>query len=285
MAMQFASDAGARRMAGEGPVNSEMRPILEYQAPKAFFMNSVASLPWQEDERLRLPTGGADGLLLGQPAMASSLRSADWQEIVAHREQTFGDRAAHHANRVFLQAWLRAEPQAERPRWEMIRWLRDEGRHEVALGMLEALLAQSPNRSEFLDVAVDTEFAVFTRRVGYLGIDEASYARMTSRLNRLRAMAPDHADDLDRRMAAIAFAAGHPEDGYASIDRIAAHAPAPERLPLWSMAAQAAMDGQDYPTAANYLRRALSQDANYGPALEIGMKLSQVAVRKKHPGQ
>ncbi|MFT7621462.1 MAG: spermidine synthase [Myxococcota bacterium] len=41
---------------GEEPLNHDTHPLLEYQAPRAFFANERADLPWRIDER-RLPIG------------------------------------------------------------------------------------------------------------------------------------------------------------------------------------------------------------------------------------
>jgi predicted membrane-bound spermidine synthase len=285
LAMQMATDAGVRRMAGEGPVNTELRPILEYQAPRAFFMGASATLPWEHDERMTGPSRGPSGLLLGQAVAAGTqrLETADWQEILDHRSRWFDSGLNRPVTRVFLEAWKRAEPGADRPQAELVDWLRGQGHLEAAQAALEPLLAKHPKHPAYLDTAVDLAFDLMPARVGFLGADEAAYRRAKAQVESLRAVAPEAADGLDRRMAAIAFAAGYPQDGYACIDRSAERTQGGERLALWMVAAQAALDVRDHRTAANYLRRALAQDPTYGPALAIGQELAKRRAHRQAP--
>lgn len=51
LSLQSASEEGAKELAGEGPVNSELRPILEYQAPRAFFRHDMVRALDLADER------------------------------------------------------------------------------------------------------------------------------------------------------------------------------------------------------------------------------------------
>jgi spermidine synthase len=51
LSLQIASDATVRKMAGRGRLNEDYYPILEYEAPKAFFLGSVASVIRSHDER------------------------------------------------------------------------------------------------------------------------------------------------------------------------------------------------------------------------------------------
>jgi predicted membrane-bound spermidine synthase len=52
LALQSAGAATAGAMAGAGPLNGELRPILEYEAPKTFFSNEDVSLIAAHDDRL-----------------------------------------------------------------------------------------------------------------------------------------------------------------------------------------------------------------------------------------
>jgi predicted membrane-bound spermidine synthase/tetratricopeptide (TPR) repeat protein len=285
LAMQMASDATVRRMAGDGPVNTELRPILEYQAPRAFFMNASAILPFEADDRRVGPSRGTSQLLLPRAQASGALRlnTGDWQEISESRARWFTTEANRPVSRVFLEAWRRAEPDAERPQGELVDWLRAQGHLEAAQAALQPLLAKHPDHPAYLDVAVDLAFELLPTRVGFLGVDEAAYKQTKAQVEKLRRLAPATEDELDRRMAAIAFAAGFSQDGYACIDRSAERTQGGERLALWMVAAQAAMDVRDHRTAANYLRRALAQDPTYGPALAIGQELAKRRSHRQAP--
>jgi len=60
LARQILSPAGVAALAGNGPVNSDQFPILEYAAPRAFFVGQVSRVIWAADERVRL---GGNALL------------------------------------------------------------------------------------------------------------------------------------------------------------------------------------------------------------------------------
>ena len=55
--LQIASDHTARKMAGRGRLNEDYYPILAYEAPKAFFLGSVADVIQSHDER-EIPVEG-----------------------------------------------------------------------------------------------------------------------------------------------------------------------------------------------------------------------------------
>ncbi|MBI5242502.1 MAG: fused MFS/spermidine synthase [Elusimicrobia bacterium] len=51
LSLQAADDAAARAVSGEGPLNEDRFPILEYEAPKAFWLNRSAELLKGEGQR------------------------------------------------------------------------------------------------------------------------------------------------------------------------------------------------------------------------------------------
>ena len=51
LARQLASQRTGFAIAGDGPMQSDMFPILEYSAPQAFFMGNSSKVLWQFDER------------------------------------------------------------------------------------------------------------------------------------------------------------------------------------------------------------------------------------------
>jgi len=53
MARQLASQRTGFAIAGDGPIQSDMFPILEYAAPKAFFTGNSSQVLWRFDERTR----------------------------------------------------------------------------------------------------------------------------------------------------------------------------------------------------------------------------------------
>jgi len=51
LSLHMASDLTVRRMGGKGPLNSDLFPILEYEAPKAFYLDVTSELAQEYDER------------------------------------------------------------------------------------------------------------------------------------------------------------------------------------------------------------------------------------------
>ena len=64
LSLQSAGEDSVRVMGGDGPLNEELRPRLEYGAPKAFFRAASAGLPAAHDDRA--DPVRRDGLLLGR---------------------------------------------------------------------------------------------------------------------------------------------------------------------------------------------------------------------------
>lgn len=278
LALQIGSDAGVRRLAGDGPLNMQTRPILEYQAPKAFYESKVAGSPFSEDERLKAPVGGSPlWLAQAKAAGAITLGPDDYAEAVAYQERWFPLGAWAAARKMFLETWLRQAPGDERARWASFKLMRQVNEPGQAHALIEALVARHPNNPAYLDAAVDQDYLQFAR--GYLGGDEAAYARMKTRLVALAKLDPAAAPGVPSRLAAIAFSAGHLADGYGAIDQAAASAPAERRRALWLVAAQAALEANDLHPAANYLQRAMAQDPTYPPALVLAQEL----LKRTHP--
>jgi spermidine synthase len=277
LSLQMVTDEGVRRLAGPGPLNTEDRPILEYQAPKAFFTGARSYLHFGADERLKVSHADPDLLWMPQylAQRGKGLTAEELEEIVAHQALWFPEVAVSNVRRVFLEAWIAQAPSDPRPQLQLVDWLRDRQRMPEARALVEGLLAARPQDVALLDMALDMEFASLPQQAGYLKRDEAAYRRMADRAARLRALQPQAEDGLDRRLAAIAFETGHLQEGYASIDRSARRAAGAERQALWLVAAQAAFDGRDYPVAVRYVKQILAEDGNHPGALNLGETLAR----------
>lgn len=277
LSLQMITDEGVRRLAGPGPLNTEAHPILEYQAPKAFFTGARSYLHFGADERLRVGHHAPDLLWMPQylAQRGHGLTAEELSEIVDHNTLWFPEVATSHVRRVFLEAWIAQAPRDARPKLQLIQWLRDRQRTDEARALVESLLAERPQDVALLDMALDLEFGSLHQRASYLKRDGAAFRRMAERAARLRALQPQAEDGLDRRLAAIAFETGHLHEGYASIDRSARRAAGAERQALWLVAAQAAFDGRDYPVAVRYVKQILAEDGHHPGALQLGETLAR----------
>jgi spermidine synthase len=89
LANQVLSDARFKVLfPGEPPFNSDTHPLLEYQAPRAFFVNAGSRLLWRYDER-RLPLRSS-GLHLAERLRQSRLSSGTIKALVAYLEPRLG---------------------------------------------------------------------------------------------------------------------------------------------------------------------------------------------------
>ena len=111
LALQSASEDTARALAGPGPFNSELRPLLEYGAPKAFFRGvRVSALKAHDD---RQTPGRQDELLLPRflRARGRALERREFMDYSAspypHEEPVLKDLAAQ---------WLKRFPRDPRAR-------------------------------------------------------------------------------------------------------------------------------------------------------------------------
>ncbi|MFH2203160.1 MAG: hypothetical protein ABIJ96_08615 [Elusimicrobiota bacterium] len=99
LSLQTASDAAVRQAAGAGPLNKDHFPILEYQAPIAFFLNKTSALLSEIDER-RHPERGKKLLLP---------RFLGWRNAPLSRAELRGMIHYHELYGGFLHQALRAE--------------------------------------------------------------------------------------------------------------------------------------------------------------------------------
>ncbi|MFH1723124.1 MAG: hypothetical protein ABII00_00735 [Elusimicrobiota bacterium] len=115
LSLQSASDATVRRAAGEGPLNEDLFPRLEYKAPVALFVDSTSRLLEAHDERLK-PAAGSSPYLTrhllerGRPLTREELRNL----------AAFHGRYGGAVHRAVLREWGRRYtgrpgPKEERP--------------------------------------------------------------------------------------------------------------------------------------------------------------------------
>lgn len=145
LSLQIITEAKAARLAGEGRLNEDYFPILEYEAPKVFYLNRTADLVRVEDERLHLPP--AEGLRLRQWVATQPLLADDFAEMAAYQRE-------HDGKGAFLlpllRAWLERYPDDSRAAYEMAQLNLARGAlHEARLG-LRTLLEGEPDSVRYL---------------------------------------------------------------------------------------------------------------------------------------
>lgn len=80
LGLQVASDATIRKMAGDGPLNRDFFPILEYEAPKAVFLDLNSRLILKHDERKQ--PANKRNLYLDRYLSTTSLSSEEWARLI-----------------------------------------------------------------------------------------------------------------------------------------------------------------------------------------------------------
>ena len=87
MARQLASQRTGFAIAGKGPVQSDLFPILEDEAPRAFYLGSGSSMLDHFDERTYLAIAGAGGQARNPPFVQQCERANHIQRFL-HGERT-----------------------------------------------------------------------------------------------------------------------------------------------------------------------------------------------------
>jgi len=207
LSMQTAGSADALRFASEGPVNTDIRPILEYAAPKAFFLDQRATLftrnvPPASEEL------AAELLLPRYRAARGGLSSNELASLVALHE-----RLASGAEPEFSREWLKRYPDQKRAFSEAVRFALKMNAPEFAVRYVRRLLQLAPGDARYLSYAAEMEFQRHEKRE-----DRARTSYLTSALRYMKKAIAAGADAaaLERRAAAVIKADGNPPPADAS---------------------------------------------------------------------
>jgi tetratricopeptide (TPR) repeat protein len=162
LSLQVASDQGIRRAGGRGRVNEDGFPVLEYEAPKAFFLAQPAGLLAAYDERLQAPSESA--LYLKQHLQTQRLDATELAEMTVYH-LTHGSLGERGLGKLLLEAWLADASADPRARWIRFQMEQGEGGFPAALEDLRYLLERDPTtRPEYLEAAADIQFRLYMNR-------------------------------------------------------------------------------------------------------------------------
>jgi spermidine synthase len=161
LSLQVASDRSVRKAAGEGRLNEDLFPILEYEAPKAFFLGQTSGLPASFDERR-------------YPAERSNLYFTRYLKKHRLTLQEAKNLANYHLSQaslgrwdlgsVFVDYWLRLAPGDPEARWALVRIEERSGHLESARRELASLLELRPDRLDYLEAASRLEFQSYVAK-------------------------------------------------------------------------------------------------------------------------
>lgn len=263
LALQAASDAPVRQAAGAGPINTLRKPLLEYQAPLAFFKQQVSNLPYAIDERAQ---PGAQ-LYLQQylAARGTGLTADEYAHIYGYMRQVA---IPTDAVRRHLVAWEDAYPDDPRVPWEQIGLLVKEGQDREAWNQLQPILQADPNAVEPLRLAARLEYNFLKRDQGYLTPSPEVFGGLLDRIGRLVTLDPTRQAEYWQLLAKTQLLAARMPEALAAYDRAIAATPADQQVPLLMEAAEAArkVDGR---RAAAYVAQVLAIQPNHPEALAM----------------
>jgi len=252
---QRMSDGTVRAAAGNGPVNEDVFPVLEYEAPKAFFLGHLSHFLDQFDER-RHATNRS--LFFSRYRADHSLNAEEAKDIANYHFKT----SAPDWARPFVEVWMRQSPNDPEAWWASVRLEANRGNKQVALQELSRLISMQPDRREYVELAARLAAEEFADSQSF--INPASPDKALTYLSRLAAFDLDGKDKVFQRMAEIYAASGNYGSAADFFDRAATFAQAKRAYAdasrLWLEASDIAAKANDIKAVEAYVRRALAVD-------------------------
>lgn len=195
LSLHMADDAAVRRIAGPGPINEDLFPILEYQAPRAFFLARWTPLLDQEDLR-QFPVPERLFLSRYLRYRGRGLTADEFAEIIAYQAHSPGSILGR-----YLAEFRRRYPLDRRAMWAAAQKASEAGRHAEALTLYEKILRQRPRHAEILGKAADAAIKLHFERRSFL--NRRPPTKALSLLQRLRKADPERAVESHQKTALL----------------------------------------------------------------------------------
>jgi len=279
LSVQIASDTTVRRMAGRGRLNEDRFPILEYEAPKAFFLGSVASVIRSYDERETPVESNALYLVHYLKERQEPLSREELKNLTTfHR--AYGSRKIVKAA---VHDWVHRFPEDREALWVLAQAQKADGQLESAMTTLGPLLHDEPNNPHYLGMAADLELLLYQLQRSYL--NHASNERTLALLERLLEVEGDNKARIYQKIAqvyaidrdyvtSLRFLEQAAESGtWGEKNAVASDA-------LWVEAAQTAIEIEEFGKASAYLLKALAQNPENASARQL---LQELPILHKSP--
>jgi spermidine synthase len=203
LSLQISGDKSVREAAGKGSVNQDLFPILEYEAPKAFFLGRASGLLTAFDERLRPPVSSS--LYLAAYLEGQQLSVGEIREMALYH-LAYGSLTASGLSGPLLASWLERSPNDLEPHWIQARRLQQAGNVEGAFKELQYLLKADPTRPEYLETAGNLELQEYQSRRTV--VDRATPDRALGYFRRLLDVQKDHRSATYQKIAEVYGASG-----------------------------------------------------------------------------
>jgi spermidine synthase/Tfp pilus assembly protein PilF len=262
LALQAMSDGNVRRAAGKGPLNEDVFPILEYEAPKAFFLAQRSNLLTNYDERRQVTNSSSYYFI--RSVRENPLTVGEVKDIAAY----YLKHGSHELARSFASVWLRQSPNDPDARWAFARLEAEGGNREAAQRELGRLLEERPDRREYLELAarLETEAYFENRSI----INPSSPEKALAYLHRLAESDGDGKDKIFRTAAQIYAGNRDFRSALEYFEKAASYAQTKQAYidaaRLWLEASDIATESKNLKAAEVYVRRALAVDPSNAAA-------------------
>jgi predicted membrane-bound spermidine synthase len=275
LSLQVASDEGVRTAVGRGRVNEDLFPVLEHEAPKAFFLGRVSRFLVSYDER-RLPRNGSP-LFFAQYLEKFPLGRKEKKDITLYH-LTYGSLTRLDLARNFVELWLRQAPRDPEAHWALARIEEGLGNLEAARKAIQYLLEHNPNNREYLEAAARLEFQAYLKRRSLVAPRSAEKA--LSYLHQLLRLENSKRDRIYRDIARIYAADRDYKSAISYLEKAAAYAQNNEGVfqpdTHWLEAAGMALEIGDVETGLVLVRKVLVFDPENNAAKKSLRELSQL---------
>jgi spermidine synthase len=280
MSLQALSDKGVRSAAGKGRLNEDVFPVLEYEAPKAFFLGQTAQLLTRRDERR-------------QPLAASPLYLHRYRSEMLGAEESKEIALYHFSNgslvdlgmvRPFLDVWLEERPNDPEARWLLARLEERAGNPGGSLREINSLLESDPNNRDYLDTAARLEFQKYLAERSFLNHHVPE--RVLAYLDRLEKLTEDRKERVYQKIAQVHALSGNLPSAVEYLERAAmtARGSGGGADSIWLEAAQTALQMNDSTKALACVKEALLANPNNGAARRMLQRLSEASLESARRG-
>ena len=277
LSLPVASDEGVRKAAGKGRVNEDLFPILEYEAPKAFFLGRESRFLVPYDER-HLPRNGSP-LFLAQYLETQGFSVEQIKDMTTYHF-TNGSLTRLNLARSFAELWLQKAPIDLEAHWALAQIERGRGNIEVARRELQYLLNLKPNKREYLEAAAHLEFQAYLSQRSFVNSRTAEKA--LTYLHRLLDLKGGNKSRIYKDLAQIHAADRDYISAMSFLEKAAAYAQKDkgdlQPDSLWLEAADMALELDDLNMANVYVRKALAHNPGN---LVAEIKLQQLLRQKE----
>lgn len=275
LSLQVASDIGVRRAAGKGRVNEDLFPILEYEAPKAFFLGRESRFLISHDERLH-PRDGSP-IYFTQYLENHPLTKRETKDIAVYY-LNYSSLNARALSQTFVDLWLQQDPKDPEARWALVRIEKQRGDLRAVRKELRNLLTRDPDNKKYIETAAQVEFQIYLNQRSL--INSLSPERALSYYHRLLNLEDNKKERIYRKISQVHAAERNYKLATDYLEKAAFHAQNNGSIHLdrlWLEAADMALEMDDLRKAVIYVRKALAYNPENNVAEESLQHLLRLA--------